>query len=70
MRRDFYTCRGFQIVTDALHFTRRLVEHSVIERAFDPGRFKCLSQRNHWRLIGEDLFFRGRIIQPCVGDGY
>ena len=70
MHRDLYTGRGFRIVTDALPFPRRLVEHSGIERAFGPGSFKRLTQRDHWRLIDEGRFSRDQTIQPCVGDGF
>jgi hypothetical protein len=70
MHRDLYTGHGFRIVTDALPFPRRLVEHSVIEHSFGPGSFKRLTQRDHWRLIDEGRFSRDQTIQPCVGDGF
>lgn len=75
-RRVFYlhhtphTGHGFQIVTDALPFPRRLVEHSVIEETFGPGSFRRMTQRDHWRLIDEGRFSRDQTIQPSVGDGF
>lgn len=70
MHRNRYTGHDFQIVTDALSFPRRLVEHSVIEETFGPGSFRRMTQRDHWRLIDEGRFSRDQTIQPSVGDGF
>ncbi|NKX44860.1 hypothetical protein [Roseicyclus persicicus] len=61
---------GFQIVTDALPFPRRLVKYDVIENAFGEGGFRRLTQRDHWRLIDEGRFRREDTFQPCFGDGF
>lgn len=61
---------GYQIVTDALPYPRRLVSFDAIERAFGPGSFRRMTQRDHWRLIDRGLFTRDQTFQPAFGDGH
>lgn len=75
VKRVFYIDRGpdhpgYQVVTDALDFPRRLVTFEAIERDFGRGSFRKLTQRDHWRLIDEGRFSKEETFQPCFGDGF
>lgn len=61
---------GFQIVTDALPYPRRLISFDVVEEAFGPGSFRQMTQRDHWRLLDQGFFTRDQTFQPAFGDGH
>lgn len=61
---------GYQIVTDAVPYPRRLVAFDIIEKVFGTGSFRQMTQRDHWRMIDQGLFTRNQTFQPAFGDGF